>query len=302
MAIEVGLFLPVGPSADDPTDYISTLTAQLDRLNGQVDSIWMSDHFMWGQNPVHEAWTLISYLASEFKTLDIGTLVLGQGYRNPALLAKMASTLQILSGGRLILGLGAGWKEDEYHAYGYLGKLPPAGVRVAQLEEASIIIKRLLYDVDPISYYGRYYRIVDAVCQPKPKHFLPLMIGGGGQKTIRIVAQHANWWNYTAPNPSAYREKIRLLYENCAYLGRNPEEIRLTWFGKIAVGVTEADSKKRDRYNDAKLVGTPAQIVDQIAAYVELGVDYFMFEVEDENNPDVLEMLSKEVIPQIKAL
>lgn len=300
MTIEFGLLLPTGPRSDHPARFVEPLRKNAAALSEQFHSLWMSDHFFWGTAPTHEAWTTISYLAAALPRLHFGTLVLGQGYRNPALLAKMAATLQWLSSGRLILGLGAGWKEDEYHAYGY--EFPPASVRIVQLEEALIIIKRLWYDENPVSYYGRYYRIRDAYCLPQPDPIPPLMVGGGGRKTLRVTAQHANWWNFSGKTPQLYREKLNHLYEACDYIGRHPEEIRLTWLGKLVVGETAADLNAADPHKDAPLRGTPAQIVEQIAPFVELGVDYFIFELPDLEDDDALSTVMEEVLPQIRAL
>jgi len=257
----------------------------------------MTDHFFWGDSPTHEAWTAVTYLAALLPDFDLGTLVLGQGYRNPALLAKMAATLQWLSGGRLILGLGAGWKEDEYHAYGY--DFPPASARIVQLEEALIIIKRLWYDKNPVSYYGRHYRIVDAYCEPQPNPIPPLMVGGGGRKTLRVTAQHANWWNYSGKTPQLYREKVNQLHERCEYIGRHPSEIRLTWLGKLAVGRNSADLNRIDPADDAPLRGTPDQVVEQISHFMELGVETFIFELPDLGDTDRVQMIAEKVLVQL---
>lgn len=300
MTIEFGLLLPTGPSPDHPEKFVEPLCENAAALSGHFQSLWMTDHFFWGDRPTHEAWTVITYLAAAVPDFHVGTLVLGQGYRNPALLAKMAATLQWLSGGRLILGLGAGWKEDEFHAYGY--DFPPASARIVQLEEALIIIKRLWYDKNPVSYYGRHYRIVDAYCQPQPNPIPPLMVGGGGRKTLRVTAQHANWWNFSGKTPQLYREKVDQLHERCEYIGRNPAEIRLTWLGKLAVGETSAELDAVDPANDAPLRGTPAQVIEQIAHFVELGVDYFIFELPDLDDQQMLDKIISDVLPQVRDL
>ncbi|MCA9913577.1 MAG: LLM class flavin-dependent oxidoreductase [Anaerolineae bacterium] len=300
MTIQFGLLLPTGSRPGQPTNFIQPLRQHAAEFSTHFHSLWMTDHFFWGDTPTYEAWTTITYLAATLPEFHIGSLVLGQGYRNPALLAKMAATLQLLSGGRLILGLGAGWKEDEYHAYGY--DFPPASERITELEEALIIIKRMWYDENPVDYYGRHYRIVDAYCEPQPNPIPPLLVGGGGRKTLRVTAQHANWWNYSGKTPQLYREKVKQLHESCDYIGRNPRDIRLTWLGKLVLGNTPAAIKKADPSGDAPLSGNAAQVVDRIGQYVELGVDYFIFELPNLDDLDMLHRVAEEVLPQVQAL
>jgi alkanesulfonate monooxygenase SsuD/methylene tetrahydromethanopterin reductase-like flavin-dependent oxidoreductase (luciferase family) len=229
MPIDFGLLMPFGLERGGKESFLNQIGRYAPGLAGHVQSLWMTDHFFYGDAPTYEAWTVLTYLAAAFPDYQVGSLVMGQRYRNPALVAKMGATLQELSGGRFILGMGAGWKEDEHLAYGY--DFPSAGTRIQQLEEAVIIIKRLWYDRHPISYYGRHYRIHNAYCEPKPNPVPPIMIGGSGQKTLRVTAQHANWWNDSAKTPELYRERLAVLHQHCDYLGRHPEEIRLTWLG-----------------------------------------------------------------------
>lgn len=303
MALDFGIFLPIGPAKETPTSFISTLEQYAIPMKGHIQSLWMSDHFSWGDMPVHEVWTTLAYLAARLPEYQIGTMVLGQQYRNPALLAKMGATLQILSGGRLLMGLGAGWKEDEYHAYGYEMPYPSAGERVSQLEEAVIIMKRLWYDKDPVSYFGRHYRIVNASCQPKPNPIPPIMIGGAGRKTLRVAAQHSDWWNSTAKNPNEFMDQLRTLYENCAFVGRNPKDIRLTWMGKLAVAPTEKEAHALlDPSHNPQLQGTVEQVVEQIAPYIRLGASYIIFEAFGLEQPAIVNLIIEELLPKIRAL
>src|SRR5207248_4535967 len=135
------------------------------RGEGSFTSAFVSDHLMKEDHPTVEAWTTLTFLAAEFPAYTFGNLVLSQGYRNPALLAKMAATFQYLSGGRLILGIGAGWQADEYEAYGY--PYPSAGVRIEQLAEA-VDVLREMWSQAPASYVGRHYQVRDAYCEPRP--------------------------------------------------------------------------------------------------------------------------------------
>src|SRR4051794_15942568 len=137
----------------------------LDVVGPEFTTLWVSDHLDSGDQPVMECWTLLAYLAATFPDRRVGSLVLGQSYRNPALLAKMAATLQVLSDGRLVLGLGAGWARDEYAAYGY--EFPSPGARVDQLIE-TVKILRLLWEGGPATFHGEHHSIVDAWCRPVP--------------------------------------------------------------------------------------------------------------------------------------
>src|SRR5579859_3504093 len=133
MSIEFGLALPAGPAKGQIDAYLTDLDKGLPLLGDRFKSLWMTDHFVRGDQPTYEAWTVMAYLAARYPHYEIGPMVLGQSYRNPALLAKMAATLSALCQGRFIMGIGAGWKEDEYHAYNF--EFPSAGTRIDQLED-----------------------------------------------------------------------------------------------------------------------------------------------------------------------
>src|SRR4051794_10504535 len=149
----------------------------LDVVGPEFTTLWVSDHLDVGEQPVIECWTFLAYLAATFPNHHVGSLVVGQNYRNPALLAKMAASLQTLSDGRLVLGLGAGWAEDEYRAYGY--EFPSPRVRVDQLVE-TVKILRLLWQGGPATFQGEHYSIVDAWCRPVPATPIPILIGSDG--------------------------------------------------------------------------------------------------------------------------
>ena len=167
-----------------------------------------------------------------------GTLVLGQGYRNPALTAKMAATIQFLTGGRFILGLGAGDAEAEHHAYGY--PFPAGRVRVEQLDEAATII-RALWQGGPATFTGAHYQIADAYCMPKPAPPPVLMIGGGGERrTLRVVATHADWWNADYYTPAEYARKLGVLHDHCHAIGRDPAAIVPTCYMGISLSRDES--------------------------------------------------------------
>ena len=184
MTIEFGLVLPAGPPKDQIDRWLDELDSSLSGLDEHFKSLWMTDHFFWDDDPTYEAWTVLAFAAARWPQFDLGPMVLGQSYRNPALLAKMAATLQALCRGRFIMAIGAGWKEDEYHAYGY--PFPRAGIRVEQLEDTLEIIRRLWTEPGQVTYQGKHYSITEAYCEPKPEPIPPLIVGG------RLV-EHTRW-------------------------------------------------------------------------------------------------------------
>src|SRR5579859_5471199 len=148
----------------------------IEKLGPGFSTIWLEDHLQWGEVGALECLTTLSYLAGLFSQYRVGTLVLGQSYRNPALLAKMAANLQLLTRGRVILGLGAGWKEDEYRSYGYA--FPSVKTRLEELEEAALILKSM-WSSRPATFEGKHYQVHEAYCEPQPNPAIPLLIGGG---------------------------------------------------------------------------------------------------------------------------
>ncbi len=280
MPIDFGFVLPAGPRKNEIHAWMDELDALLPTLPPYFKSLWMTDHFFHDDNPTFEAWTVIAYAAARWPRYEIGPMVLGQSYRNPALLAKMASTLQMLCRGRFIMAVGAGWKEDEYHAYGY--PFPRAGIRVEQLEDTLEIITRMWMEPGKVSYQGKHYHIAEAYCEPKPDPLPTLIVGGGGNNVMMLAARFADWWNVPDKNVEAYRERMAVLHTHCATIGRDPASIRKTWFGRLAVAETEekALALSNGKWTPERaLVGTPEQVTEQIRGFVDLGVDYFMVEV-----------------------
>ena len=299
MTIDFGLVLPAGPPKNALDRWRDDLDAVLPVVASRFRSLWMTDHFFWDDAPTFEAWTVLAYAAARWPQFELGPIVLGQSYRNPALLAKMAATLQTLTRGRLIMAIGAGWKEDEYHAYGY--DFPRPGVRVQQLEEALEIITRLWTEPGQVTYRGDYYHVVDAWCEPKPDPIPPLLVGGGGTKTMRLAARFADFWNIPDANIATYRDRMAVLDQHCAALGRDPVTIRRSWFGRMVLGRDDAEVAARGgQWTRANaLAGTPAQVVDQLQEFIAIGVDSFMIEVLDLHQPAVQTMLMDDVLTQI---
>jgi alkanesulfonate monooxygenase SsuD/methylene tetrahydromethanopterin reductase-like flavin-dependent oxidoreductase (luciferase family) len=300
-AVSFGLGLLAGPPKGQITKWMDDLENSLPRLVGHFDALWMTDHFFWEDEPTYEAWTAMTYVAARWPAFKVGSIVLGQSYRNPALTAKMGATLQALSGGRLILGIGAGWKEDEYRAYGY--PYPSPGTRIEQLEEALTIIKRMWREPGKVTYHGKHYHIVDAYCEPRPKPIPLIVVGGGGQKTALVAARHADWWNLPDANFAYYIERLKVLKAQCELVKRDPSSLRLSWFGRLIVGKTEAAALavgKGKWTSQNAFVGTPQQVVEQIQPFVEAGVTYFVCAVQGLADPDVMGMILEEVMPKVK--
>jgi alkanesulfonate monooxygenase SsuD/methylene tetrahydromethanopterin reductase-like flavin-dependent oxidoreductase (luciferase family) len=314
MPVEFGLSLLAGSPPNAPASkWLDDLDLVLPQLQGHFRSLWMTDHFFWEDDPTHEAWTAMCYLIGRFPHYQVGPMVLGQSYRNPALLAKMGATLQALSGGRFIMGIGAGWKEDEYRAYGY--EYPSVGVRIEQLEDTLEILKRMWRESGPVTYLGKRYQIKDAYCEPKPDPIPPIVVGAAGHKTMMVAARYADWWNLSDANAEKYAERLSTLKRHCEAIGRDPASIRLTWFGRIAVGKTESEAEalgglpggmaygtlRGQTYTrENAFVGTPQQIAEQMGEFVQMGVDYFMVDILGLPNRDVIGLVVEEVLPKVR--
>lgn len=277
------------------------------------DAAWLDDHFYGVATPPSdnslECWTLMAALARETSRLRFGALVTCNNYRHPPLLAKMAATLDHLSDGRLEFGLGAGWYEHEYIAYGY--DFPPIGTRLAQLDEA-LQICRLMWTEERATFHGRHYRAEKAWCNPKPvqRPHPPIMIGGGGEKVLlRIVAQYADRWNFGGP-VEEFRHKIGVLERHCAALGRDPQGIEKTWFGNILIEPDAARLEERlakratrghgDAYGLNAMIGTPEQIAARIRQYVAVGVTHFIAMFGRVERLGATELFAREVMPAFR--
>jgi F420-dependent oxidoreductase-like protein len=255
------------------------------------DSVWLDDHFYSvlrpRSEPQMEAWTLLAALARETRRVRIGILVSCNGYRNPALLAKMAATVDVLSNGRLIHGIGAGWFADEYEGYGY--DFPDVPNRLAQLDE-SLRVQKLLWTAERPSFDGRFYRLKEAWCEPRPaqRPHPPILIGGSGEKVLlRLVAGHADMWNCPG-EPAELGRKIEVLRRHCAAEGRALDAIERTWFGQVIVDADAGRARARlermaaawgmspEQMAARSLAGTPDEVVDRIHAYREAGVTGFI--------------------------
>lgn len=289
-AIEFGLMLqpfPLNFPGPELFDYNRRL---IRALSPGFTTLWVEDHLQLGETATHECLTTLSYFAAEFPQFRVGALVLCQSYRNPALTAKMAANLQMISGGRFILGLGAGWKEDEYHAYNY--PFPDTRTRLEQLEEAAIIVKAM-WSSRPATFAGKHYSILNAYCEPQPTPPIPLLIGGGGEeKTLAIVARRADWWNFNSSTVEEYAHKLAILQAHCARVGRNPAEIKLTYLSTASVSENPAEVVRSPQKHF--IAGNPTEVIQELERFHALGVTHFIFRFLD---PASLERFVQTVVP-----
>ena len=191
--VQFGWALPSSPPEGMSREaYVEGVQEGFELIKGHFDSFWFVDHLQAGDAALLEGWTALTYFAGLHPEFMFGHAVLCQSFRNPALLAKMGATAQFLSGGRFILGIGAGWKEEEYTAYGY--DFPPAGTRVEELAEALQIIRAMWRD-ERVTVQGKHYRVVDASCEPRPQPIPPVMVGAFKPRMLRVAARYADWWN-----------------------------------------------------------------------------------------------------------
>jgi F420-dependent oxidoreductase-like protein len=239
------------------------------------DGIWFADHFMPfsedTSGPVHEAWATLAALAAVTRRARLGPLVVGNTYRNPAVLLKTATTVDHVSGGRLVLGIGAGWQENEHRAYGI--EFGSFTERFEKLEEALRIL-RALRDDGRAGLDGRHYTMTDAPLSPRPAGPLPILIGGGGErKTLRLVARYAEEWNVWG-TPDVLAAKGRVLDEHCEREGRDPDSIQRSAVALLFLCDTEERAAQlRERpIGRPCLIGTPSQLQEQLQAFVDAGV------------------------------
>lgn len=243
------------------------------------DGIWVADHFMPNaednSGPTGEAWTTLAGIAASVPRVRIGTLVTGNTYRQPPVLAKMAAQVDIISGGRLVFGLGAGWQRNEHEAYGI--PFHTVGGRLRRLEESVQIIKSLFAN-ERTTFEGRHYTVTDAPLAPKPVQSggPPLLIGGGGEKvTLRIAAQYADEWN-TWGTPEVLAHKGSILEQHCEAVGRDPKEIRRSAQAMLLITEDAAEAEKARSGGRPVVAGSVDEVVDTLGRYRDAGVDEFI--------------------------
>ena len=287
----------------------------------QYDSLWFNDHFFppsavnrqGRKKPQLECWTTLTALASVTQKVRLGPLVLCNSFRHPALLAKMAATLDVISKGRLELGLGAGWYEPEYNAYGI--SYAPLKLRVAQLKESVQVIRKM-WTEDETNFRGRFYLLKKAYCYPKPvqKPHPRIWIGGYGEEfLLRVVAEVADVYN----NPLYFRRhwiegfdyvkrKIDVLKRHCLSVDRNPDEIVDSLAESVLIANSEHEAQQKiKRYVEASnrrpsIAGTPEECINAIRKYLNIGVSYFILVFEERSWLDEAKIFAEEVMYTLK--
>jgi F420-dependent oxidoreductase-like protein len=245
------------------------------------DGVWVADHFMPntpdGSRPTTprlEGWTALAALAATVERVRLGVLVSGNTYRHPAVVANLVATIDQVSGGRAVLGLGAGWQVNEHHAYGI--ELPPPRQRLERLEEACQVLRGLLRE-ERTDLEGRHYRLVDAVCEPKPVAGglgVPLLVGGAGERvTMRIAARHADEWN-TWGLPDRIKAKFEVLERHCEDLGRDPAEIERSAqvFFHLTGDPATSEAALLANPGMPAAAGSSHELAEVVAGYVSIGL------------------------------
>lgn len=296
-ALTFGAFIPQGWKGEyvgiaDPREQWQT-TVDIAVLAEELgfDSVWVYDHFHNVPRPIHstvfECWTVMAAISQRTSRIRLGQMVSCNAYRHPSVVAKITSTIDVISGGRLDLGIGAGWYEHEFKGYGFEFGSPKE--RLGMLREGVEIIKSMWTQADT-TYEGVYYQLKGAQCDPKPLQSPtpPIWIGGGGEQvTLRIVARHGDWANFGGGAPiEAFVHKSNLLAEHCKAVGRDFDDIGRSVSGDIFIRETEAELRQAgtksltgqpvDEWAAGHFVGTPEQVAERMQAYIEAGCRGFV--------------------------
>ena len=287
------------------------------------ESVWVYDHFHTVPVPTaevtYEAWTLMAALAAATDTVRLGQMCTCNGYRPPAYLAKVAASIDAISGGRLEMGIGAGWYEHEYDGYGY--PFPKASVRIGELREAVEIMQRM-WTEDEVSFEGKHYQLSGAICQPKPvqQPHIPFWVAGGGEKlTLNVAARYASYTNF-GQTLEEFQHKSEVLRGHCRDVGSDFDAIVRSTNFNVVCEETEADVAERiewikDRYRPfvdeerlgrvealfRPMAGTPEQLVERIRPWADAGMTYaIVYFYEAAYDSSGLERFAREVIPALR--
>lgn len=292
MAIPVGISVFSGLGAET--------VPYLDSVAAPYESVWLPDHLQSNVVGVMEGWTLASYVLARYQDKMVGHQVLCNEFRRPALLAKMASTAQIVSDGRFVLGLGAGWHEAEARAYGI--EFPPTPTRMQRLVEAIQLIQ-LLWGGGPVDFAGRFYGVTDARCLPAPETAPRVMVGASGEvHGLRAVAIAADWWNHIFRSPAEYRQKARRLADHCEAIGRDPSDIRHVLGSQILIAESEQEVRRAAERPDTRPVaqngftGTPEMIFETLSEAIDSGAGMVIAGFADSPRPDGAQLFAETVL------
>lgn len=281
------------------------------------ESAWIYDHFypmsMGTSLYIPEAWTVLPYLADATERLRLGVLVTCNSYRHPPILAKIAATVDLISGGRLEFGVGAGWHKVEYDAYGI--PFPPAKVMLEQLSEAVDLIKRIWIQ-DKVNFKGKHYSVKDLISYPKPlqKPHPSVMIGGKGDKLLRIAAEHADNINLVNCTPEEYERRLNTFIKYCLEAGRNPDIITKSYHCSMIISdegevkekvmrfrhescIPEIRGKSLNDLLKIMIVGTPQECIDKIQDYVDRGMNYLIPHFPYPDNLKPQKIFMREIAP-----
>ena len=279
------------------------------------DTAFAFDHFFPifsdPSGPCFDGWVSLAALGSQTSRVEVGLLVTGNTYRNPALLAKMAATVDHVTGGRLILGIGSGWFEQEHNAY----DIPfyTTAERIRRFDEAMQIIKSL-WTQKQTNVKGKYYSVKDAWGEPKPvrKPYPPVLIGAAGEKmNLKVVAKHANIWN-TFGTPEVFRNKLQILKDHCSAVGRNFNEIEVSWagFGAVCNSASEKQEVLRklaamwgrspEEMDQSALVGTVDQIRSRVDEFMKVGVTHFIVGASAPFDHAGIRRFAEQIIPKYR--
>jgi F420-dependent oxidoreductase-like protein len=298
------------PDTSQIADSLKNLITKAE--NSGFDSFWVMDHFHQIQfvgrpeEPMLEGWTVISMLAAITTKIKLGTLVTGIIYRYPSVLAKITATLDVLSKGRLFMGIGAGWNEQESLAYGI--SFPSNKERMLRLEEAIQVIRKMWTEEPYASFNGKYYQIRNAYCNPKPiqKPSPHILIGGSGErKTLKIVAKYADACNLFG-SPETVRRKLEILKEHCKSVGRDYDSILKTKIGAVIVDDNNDMAKNRvrktfreipdEQIKEFMIYGTPEDVSRQIEIFEQVGIQYLIVNLEPYRELEALDTFASKVI------
>lgn len=283
------------------------------------DTLWVNDHLLPSIGPPDgatlEAWTLLAAMATVTSRVQIGAMVTSNTFRHPSVLAKMATTVDHLSNGRLILGIGAGWFKREHEAYGV--PFPSLKQRAEELEEALQLITKLWTAKEPVSFAGKHYLLVEAPFSPKPvqQPHPPILIGGVGETLILpLVARYAQMWNIPNMTPQKIAAKTAVLEEHCRRIGRNCAEIERSYLTPLYIKadsaqvqtllqrLAEVRGMSIEQARKSILAGSPDEIRQQIQAYIDVGITHFIINLRRPGlyDREGVRVFAKEVMPKFR--
>jgi len=318
MSVKFGIQIPSFTYPNHPNENVYAVAQRIAKTaeDSGYDSVWLMDHLYQivsvapEGDPILECWTTLAALAAVTKRVKLGTMVTAAGFRPPSVLAKMTATIDTISNGRLICGIGAGWCDYEHKGYGLY--FPAVGERMKRLEEAINVLKAM-WTQDRATYIGQHFRVENAVCFPKPvqKPHIPILIGGSGEKvTLRLTAQYAQAHNIGGGLPEANAKVLENLKRHCEALGANYDAILKTRLTPIMFAANKAELERKikrwkpagisdEHFTARTLVGTPNEVAEKLRGYVKVGINYFIVSFWDVDEFEPIKTLTRDVLPQL---